>query len=88
MTYGKLVNGRLVPAPNPLPVRNGEVRDPSGYLYAAVNIVFANTKSLDGKVYGQMVLQLPADESAQARVLDYMQHTGLAFSEEVYTDGN
>ena len=55
---------------------------------AAVNIVFANTKSLDGKVYGQMVLQLPADESAQARVLEYMQHTGLAFSEEVYTDGN
>ena len=55
---------------------------------AAVNIVFANTKSLDGKVYGQMVLQLPADESAQARVLDYMQHTGLAFSEEVYMDGN
>lgn len=55
---------------------------------AAVNIVFANTKSLNGKVYGQMVLQLPADESAQARVLDYMQHTGLAFSEEVYTDGN
>ena len=36
MTYGKLVNGRLVPAPNPLPVRNGEVRDPSGYLHAAV----------------------------------------------------
>ena len=55
---------------------------------AAVNVVFANTKSLGGKVYGQMVLQLPADESAQARVLDYMQHTGLAFSEEVYTDGN
>lgn len=55
---------------------------------AAVNIVFANTRSLGGKVYGQMVLQLPADESAQARVLDYMQHTGLAFSEEVYTDGN
>ena len=55
---------------------------------AAVNILFANTKSLDGKVYGQMVLQLPADESAQARVLDYMQHTGLASSEEVYTDGN
>lgn len=55
---------------------------------AAVNIVFANTKSLGGKVYGQMVLQLPADESAQARVLDYMQRSGLAFSEEVYTDGN
>lgn len=36
MAYGKLVNGRLVPAPNPLPVRNGEVYNPSGYLYAAV----------------------------------------------------
>lgn len=55
---------------------------------AAVNIVFANTRSLGGKAYGQMVLQLPADESAQARVLDYMQRTGLEFSEEVYTDGN
>ena len=55
---------------------------------AAVNIVFANTRSLGGKAYGQMVLQLPADESAQARVLDYMQRTGLEFSEEVYSDGN
>ncbi len=55
---------------------------------AAVNIVFANTRSLGGKAYGQMVLQLPADESAQARVLDYMQRTGLEFSEEVYADGN
>ena len=50
--------------------------------------MFANTRSLGGKAYGQMVLQLPADESAQARVLDYMQRTGLEFSEEVYSDGN
>ena len=36
VTYGKLVNGQLVPAPNPLRLHNGEVYDPSGYLYAAV----------------------------------------------------
>ncbi|MDD6188468.1 MAG: hypothetical protein PUB32_02665 [Clostridiales bacterium] len=36
MAYGKLVNGRLIPAPDPLKVRNGEVCNPSGYLYEAV----------------------------------------------------
>ena len=36
VTYGKLVDGQLVPAPNPLRLRNGEVYDPSGYLYTAV----------------------------------------------------
>lgn len=51
---------------------------------AAVNILFANTKSLDGRAYGQMVLQLPADEDARARVLHYLETSGLAFAEEVY----
>ena len=49
----------------------------------AVNIVFANTKSLDGRAYGQMVLQLPEDESAQARVLNYLGAHNIAFEEEV-----
>ena len=51
---------------------------------AAVNILFANTKSLDGRAYGQMVLQLPADEEARARVLGYLEKSGIAFTEEVY----
>lgn len=36
MKYGKLVNGRLVPAPNPLQVGNGEVWNPSEYLWEIV----------------------------------------------------
>lgn len=52
---------------------------------AAVNIVFANTKMLDGKTHGQMVLQLPEDASAQARIFDYLRMRDIAFAEEVET---
>ena len=52
---------------------------------AAVNIVYANTKTLDGKAHGQMVLQLPEDASAQARILEYLRKRGFSFTEEVYT---
>lgn len=52
---------------------------------AAVNIVFANTRTLDGKAHGQMVLQLPEDESAQARILDYLRKRNFSFAEEVVT---
>lgn len=52
---------------------------------AAVNIVFANTRTLDGKAHGQMVLQLPEDDSAQARILNYLRMRNIAFTEEVET---
>lgn len=52
---------------------------------ATVNIVYANTKTLDGKAYGQMVLQLPEDASAQARILDYLRSRNFSFAEEVHT---
>ena len=32
---------------------------------APVNIMFADTKNIDGKAYGQMILQLPEDERAR-----------------------
>ena len=50
---------------------------------ATVNIVYANTKTLDGKAYGQMVLQLPEDPSAQARVLEYLRKRNFSYTEEV-----
>lgn len=50
---------------------------------ATVNIVYANTKTLDGKAYGQMVLQLPEDPSAQARVLEYLRQRNFSYTEEV-----
>lgn len=40
---------------------------------AAVNIMFADTKNIDGKAYGQMILQLPEDERAADRALVYLQ---------------
>lgn len=35
MTYGKLINGNIVPAPNPLPVGGSRVYNPSAALYVA-----------------------------------------------------
>ncbi|MDO5142378.1 MAG: ATP-binding cassette domain-containing protein [Eubacteriales bacterium] len=40
---------------------------------APVNIMFADTKDIDGKAYGQMILQLPEDERAAARALAYLE---------------
>lgn len=40
---------------------------------APVNIMFADTRNMDGKAYGQMILQLPEDERAAARALAFLQ---------------
>ena len=34
---------------------------------AAVNILMADTKNIEGRAYGQMLLQLPEDEAATER---------------------
>lgn len=34
--YGKLIDGNIVPAPNPLHVNRGMVYNPSGYIYESV----------------------------------------------------
>lgn len=36
MQYGKLIDGQIVPAPNPIKVNNGRVYNPSGYLYESI----------------------------------------------------
>ncbi len=33
-----------------------------------VNIAFADTKIIDGRIYGQMLLQFPEDEAATAHI--------------------
>lgn len=45
----------------------------------AVNITYADTKELDGKAYGQMIIRVP-DESAD-RVKAYLDKNGMEFSE-------
>ena len=46
-----------------------------------VNILSANTKSVGGVGYGQMVLELPPDEKDRAVVVEYFRSKGLAISE-------
>ncbi len=37
-----------------------------------VNIMYANTKNIDGKAFGQMVIQLPEDDKIADRMLTYL----------------
>lgn len=52
--------------------------------HAAVNILSANTKNLDGKIYGQLLLQLPDDENSVARIKNYLTVHAVHYEE---TDG-
>lgn len=49
---------------------------------AAVNILFADTRTIDGVIYGQMIVQLPNDEDAAERIKAYLEGTGVHFYEE------
>ena len=47
---------------------------------APVNILYAQTKDIDGKAYGQMVLQLPSEKRAAVRVKNYLEANGISWS--------
>ena len=47
-----------------------------------VNILFADMKNIDGKTYGQMLLQLPENEGAAARMLAYLESQHITYTEE------
>ena len=49
---------------------------------AAVNIMYADTKDIDGKAFGQMLLQLPEDEAAVRRMLSYLTLHDISYKEE------
>ena len=49
---------------------------------AVVNIVYAHTKAIDGKLVGQMVVQLPQDEGACERIVAFLREHNINFSEE------
>ena len=50
--------------------------------HAAVNILFANTRNVDGKAIGQMLLQLPQDETTVLRVKQWLADRKITFKEE------
>ncbi len=47
----------------------------------AVNIMFADTKDIDGKAYGQMILQLPEDRMQGDKVIYYLRDQNLKVEE-------
>jgi len=49
---------------------------------AAVNILFANTRVVEGKTIGQMLLQLPQDETTVLRVKQWLSERNIKFKEE------
>lgn len=48
---------------------------------APVNIMYADTKNIDGKAFGQMVVQLPEDETLAQKMFSYVRARGLSAEE-------
>lgn len=46
-----------------------------------VNIMYANTKNIDGKAFGQMVIQLPEDDKSADRLLAYLRERNVSVEE-------
>lgn len=55
---------------------------------APVNILFADTKDINGKAFGQMVLQLPEDKNLSDKVISYLQNIKVNVEELVNYVGN
>ena len=47
-----------------------------------VNIWFADTKNIDGRAYGHMLIQLPENELTAARMLSYLDSQNVAYEQE------
>lgn len=46
-----------------------------------VNILFADTKDIDGKAFGQMVIQLPNDDTGRKRIMNYLNSNEIPYEE-------
>lgn len=46
-----------------------------------VNILAANTENIGGKAFGQMLIELPEDPSAQQRIKDYLRGRGIHYEQ-------
>ena len=49
----------------------------------SVNIMQANVRTVDGKTYGEMILQLSDDDASVAKVKNFLSSNGVTFQEEV-----
>ncbi len=47
-----------------------------------VNVLFADTKSVEGAAYGHMIFELPNDEHDAEKVISWLKNSGLTWKEE------
>ena len=47
------------------------------------NIIKANVRTVDGKTYGEMMLQIPNDETSIAKVKNFLTNNSVTFQQEV-----
>ena len=50
---------------------------------APVNILYADTKEIDGAAYGQMLIELPKEERDAQKMISWLQKSGIEWQEEV-----
>ena len=48
-----------------------------------VNIMFADTKDIDGIAYGHMILELPDDDVQAGKIFAYLDSNGISYEREV-----
>ena len=53
------------------------------YTGAPASIVFADTRSLNGRLYGQMILLLPEDEAIIEQMLGFLRQAEVSFEEVI-----
>ncbi len=46
----------------------------------SVNILYADTRTIEGRIYGHTVLQLPEDEGTVARMLEYLDARDISYT--------
>ena len=48
-----------------------------------VNIIKANVKTVDSKTYGEMILQIPNDDTSIAKVENFLTSNNVNYQKEV-----
>jgi len=48
-----------------------------------VNILFADTRIVEGSIYGHMVIDLPSDPQQFHNVLRWLEHNHISYLQEV-----
>ena len=46
-----------------------------------INILFANTKEINGKLFGQLVIELPKERDIQKEILDFLDEKKVTYWE-------